>query len=264
MKRQIDDDNAVEYDKRGNGTPLVLLHAFPMSNAMWRVQIDSLAKDFKVIAPNLRGIGATSPFPATPSVEQMAHDVAALLADMNLAQPMILCGLSIGGYVALAFARLYPQRLGALILCDTQAAPDTPEARAKREENIEFAQTHSSSELMERMLPSLLGETTRATRPKVVEAVRQMANDLEPQALVQLLQALRDRPDATPQLGQIKVPTLILCGLEDSITPPEIAKSLAHDIPKAELHLIPQAGHLSNLERPQNFNKHLMTFLHSL
>jgi pimeloyl-ACP methyl ester carboxylesterase len=264
MKRQIDDGNAIEYDKRGNGTPLVLLHAFPMNNAMWRGQIDFLAREFKVIAPNLRGIGTTSPFPSAPSVEQMAHDVATLLADMNLAQPTILCGLSMGGYVALAFARLYPQRLGALVLCDTQAAPDSPEARAKREENIAFAQIHSSSELLERMLPALLGETTRATRPKVVEAVRQMAHDLEPQALVQLLQALRDRPDATPHLGQIKVPTLILCGLEDSITPPEVAKLLAHSIPHAELHLIPQAGHLSNLERPQDFNKHLMAFLRSL
>lgn len=264
MKRQIEDGNAIEYDKRGNGTPLVLLHAFPLSNAMWRGQIEFLAKEFKVIAPNGRGIGATSPFPSTPSVEQMAHDVAALLADMNLAQPMILCGLSMGGYVALAFARLYPQRLGALVLCDTQAAPDTPEARARREENIAFAQIHSSSELLERMLPNLLGETTRATRPKVVEAVRQMANDLEPQALVQLLQALRDRPDATPRLDQIKVPTLVLCGLEDSITPPEVAKSLSQNIPDAQLHLIPQAGHLSNLERPQDFNKHLMAFLRTL
>lgn len=263
MKRQIEDD-AIEYDKRGNGTPLVLLHAFPLSNAMWRGQIDFLAKEFKVIAPNVRGIGATSPFRGTPSIEQMAHDVAALLADMNLAQPMILCGLSMGGYVALAFARLYPQRLGALVLCDTQAAPDTPEARAKREENIEFAQSHSAPELLERMLPNLLGETTRATRPKVVEAVRQMANELEPQSLVQLLQALRDRPDATPHLEQIKVPTLILCGLEDTITPPEISKSLAQSIPNSELHLIPQAGHLSNLERPQDFNKHMMAFLRTV
>ncbi len=266
MKRHIEDAGEIEYDKRGKGTPVVFLHAFPLSNVMWRAQIDLLAKEFKVIAPNARGVGGTSPFTSAPSVEQMAHDLALLLNDMNLAQPIILCGLSMGGYVALAFARMYPQRLSALILSDTQAAPDSPEAREKREENIEFARTHEPSEFFERMLPNLLGETTHTTRRALVEKVRQMMGDttISSAAIVQLLEALRDRPDATPYLEKIKVPTLVMVGYEDTITPPQSGHLLAHYIPKAEIHLIPQAGHLTNLERPQEFNRRLQAFVRGL
>ncbi len=265
MKRQIDDAE-IEYDKRGKGAPIVLLHAFPFSNLMWSAQLDVLAREFKVIAPNLRGVGSTSPFMAQPSIEQMARDVAMLLNDMNLAQPIILCGLSMGGYVALAFARLFPQRLNALILCDTQASPDSPEATAKRNENIEFARTHAPSEFFERMLPGLLGETTRTTRPAIVEKVRQIMNEtpISSPALVQLLEALRDRPDATPDLEKIPVRTLVLAGFEDTVTPPQSAQILADAIPKAEIHRIPLAGHLSNQEAPQEFNRRLQSFVRSL
>lgn len=266
MKRQLEDAGEIEYDKRGKGTPVVFLHAFPLSNAMWHAQIELLAKEFKVIAPNARGVGGTSPFSGAPSVEQMAHDLALLLGDMNLAQPVILCGLSMGGYVALAFARMYPQRLSALILSDTQAAPDSPEARDKREENIEFARTHEPSEFFERMLPDLLGETTHTTRRALVEKVRQMMQDtpVSSAALVQLLEALRDRPDATPHLEKIKVPTLVMVGYEDTITPPQSGHLLAHYIPNAQIQLIPQAGHLTNLERPQEFNRRLQAFIRAL
>ena len=266
MKRQIEDAGEIEYDKRGKGTPLVFLHAFPFSNVMWRAQSDLFAKEFKVIAPNVRGVGETSPFSSAPSVEQMAHDLALLLDDMNLAQPIILCGLSMGGYAALAFARMYPQRLNALVLCDTQAAPDSPEAQEKRQANIEFARSHTPAEFLERMLPSLLGETTQTTRPALVEKIRllMLETPVTSAAIVQLLEALRDRPDATPYLDEIKAPTLVMVGYEDTITPPQSGHLLAHYIPKAEIHLIPQAGHLTNLERPQEFNRRLLSFVRSI
>ncbi len=264
MKRTIEDASEIEYDKFGKGTPLVLLHAFPLCSAMWSGQTEYLEKEFKVIAPNARGIGGTSAFRGAPSVDAMAHDVALLLADMNLAQPVIVCGLSMGGYVALAFARLYPQRLSALVLCDTQAAPDSPAARHNREQNIAFAQKHTSSEILERMLPDLLGETTHTTRPNIVERVRQMAPHAHSSSFVQLLQALRDRPDATPHLANIKVPTLVLAGFEDTITPPTAARFLAENIPHAQLQLISQAGHLSNIENAPDFNRRLLSFLRAL
>ena len=264
MKRQIEDSSEIEYDKSGHGRTLVLLHAFPLSKAMWRAQIDDLCREWKVIAPNFRGIEESSPFEAAPSVEQCAHDLAYLLEEMRIAEPVNLCGLSMGGYVALAFARLYPQRLASLILCDTRANADDEAARLKRDETIAFCQSHSAEEIIERQLPTLLGTTTRATRLNVVSKVKEIARVLDPQSLALCVEAMRDREDSTALLSQIDVPTLVLCGDEDVLTPCEEAKSMAAQIRNSTFHVIHQAGHLSNLENPAEWNKTVKTFLREL
>lgn len=264
MKREIEDGDEIQFEKRGKGTPLLLLHAFPLSGAMWRAQIDLFAKEYKVIAPNLRGIGETSPFADAPSIDQMADDIAALLNEMRLAEPIVLCGISMGGYVAMAFARRHPQRLRALVLCDTRAEADTVEEQGKRDEMIRFASTNSSSDVFAKMAPDILGETTRETKAALVQKIAELSSDHNPQALANLLRALRDRPDATPHLAKIKVPTLVLVGHEDTVAPPTAARTLAKQIPNAQLHLIPQAGHLSNLERPQEFNRLMLAFLREI
>lgn len=264
MKRQIADESWVEYDKHGHGRTLVFLHAFPLSKEMWRAQIDDLGREWRVIALNARGVGETSPFDSAPSIEQSAHDLAELLEEMRIAEPISLCGLSMGGYAALAFARLYPQRLDALILCDTKATADNEEARAKRDETIAFCETHSAQEIIERQLPALLGTTTRATRMNVVAKVQEIARVLDPQSLAHWTLAMRDRPDSSPLLAKIAVPTLVLCGDEDALSPPEEMKAMAAQIPNSTFHVIHQAGHLSNLEHPTEFNKVLKTFLRTL
>lgn len=264
MKREIADGSEIEYDKSGHGRTLVLLHAFPLSKAMWRAQVDDLCREWKVIAPNARGIEESSPFDGAPSVEQSAHDLALLLEEMRIAEPIHLCGLSMGGYAALAFARLYPQRLASLILCDTKASADDEAARAKRDETISFCKSHSAAEIIERQLPTLLGTTTRATRLNVVNKVKDMARVLDPQSLASWTEAMKNRPDSTALLSKIDVPTLVLCGDEDVLTPCEEIKAMASQIPNAVFHVIHQAGHLSNLEHPTEFNKVLKTFLRTL
>ncbi len=264
MKFQVETGGWVEYDAVGQGKPVVLLHAFPLSRVMWRPQVEALQGEYRLLVSDLRGFGGTSPFPGTPSVDAMADDVAALLRALRIAEPVAVGGLSMGGYVALAFARRHPAQLRALILADTRAEPDTPEGKANRDQTIAFAQAHSAAEVIAPMLPKLLGEGTRRLRPEVGEEVRRVAAAQSPAAIVAALQALRDRPDARPGLNAIGVPALVLVGNEDTLTPPAVAQTLAEGIPGAQLVPIAGAGHLSNLEQPAAFNEAVRSFLRGL
>jgi len=261
---QISPDCTMQYSDVGQGSPVVLLHAFPLSCEAWAPQIEALQENFRVIAPSQRGFGGTSPFVGTPSIAQMADDVAALLDALEVSEPVTLGGLSMGGYVSLNFARKYPERLRGLLLCDTKAEGDTPEAKAKRGEMIEFAGTHSTREVVEKLLPTLTGETTRAQRPEVVEEVLRIGAANPRDTIIAALQALRDRPDASGWLGSINVPALVVVGSEDTITPPAIAQSLAERIPGATLSVIDGAGHLANMEQPDAFNDAVGAFLELL
>ena len=168
-----------------------------------------------------------------------------------------------GAYVAMHFARKYPERLRGLILCDTRAEADTTEAKIKRGEMISFAQTHTPREVVEKVMPTLAGETTRRERPEVVEEIFRIGSANSRETIVAALQALRDRPDATTWLGSVDVPALILVGSEDTLTPPAVAQSLAELIPNTTLNVIESAGHLSNMEHPEQFNRAVQLFLNN-
>lgn len=254
MKTQLSTNFAMEHEDAGTGTPLVLLHAFPLSREMWQPQIDALRNDYRILAPDLRGFGGTGLFDGPPSIPQMADDVARLLDKLGVVKPVVLGGLSMGGYVALAFARQYPARLRGLLLADTRAEPDTPEEKANREKLIAFARSHTAGEVFEQLLPKVIGDETRMQRAHVVETVRRIASAQTPSGIIAALQALRDRPDAVPFLGQIQVPTLVIVGSQDVLTPPTMAKNLVNGIPNARLAVINGAGHLANLEKPDEFN----------
>jgi 3-oxoadipate enol-lactonase len=264
MKANIAGRNDIEYDDFGRGQPLVLLHAFPLDRAMWRAQVQDLGADHRVLAPDLRGFGGSSPFLGPPSVEVMADDVASLLDALKITEPVALGGLSMGGYVALAFARRHPLRLRALILADTKAEADDAAAKANRNSLIDFTRDHSAADVIERLLPKLVGEQTRAQRPDVLDEVRRIASAQTPSAIINALQALRDRPDATLSLADIKVPTLVIVGAEDALTPPTVAQVLVERIPRATLVKIESAGHLSNLEYPSQFTEEVRSFLRGL
>jgi 3-oxoadipate enol-lactonase len=252
-------NRTLEYEEKGSGAPLVLLHAFPMTGAMWRDQIDDWSRDFRVIAPTLPASGQS-----TFTLENAARDVADLLDALKINGLIILGGLSMGGYIAFEFAHQFPQRLRALILADTKAEADSPEAKIKRDEMIEFARDHSGAEVFEKMLPNLMGQTTRDSRTDVIEGARQIASTLNSPTLVSLIEALRDRRDSTPILAQIAVPTLVICGDEDIITPPDGARNMAHAIANSRLEIISKAGHLSNLEQPHEFKRVVREFLMQL
>ena len=226
-------------------TPIVLLHAFPQTSAMWREVAESLTGRYEVLTPNLPGFGDAPLHDWT--VDTAADSVAELLADRPRA---IVGGCSMGGYVALAFARRHPARLAGLVLMNTRAEADTLDAKASREINLKLVAEQGTGALVDKMMPRLLGKTTHATRPDIVRQVREIACQQSPAAITAALIALRDRPDATADLKQISVPTLVLYGEDDELIPPEVAQSLAAAIPGAEWGGIAACGHLSPWEAP--------------
>jgi 3-oxoadipate enol-lactonase len=264
MRVDLQPEGWLEVDDVGQGPVVVLLHAFPLARSMWRSQREALAARYRVLTPDLRGFGDSSGVRGTPSVEAWAADVAALLRSLSVGAPVVLGGLSMGGYVALAFVRKYPDRVRALVLADTRAEADTAEARANRDRTIALARSQPPSAVIEQMLPRLLGPSTQTHRPEVAEEVRRIAGAQSPDGIVAALQALRDRPDATTLLGAITVPTLVLVGDEDALTPPAAAATLTNGIPGARLVLLDKAGHLSNLEQPDTFNAAVLSFLDGL
>jgi len=267
----FEDDNrgqtlasGVTFLEAGKGPLVLLLHAFPLSSAMWRQQIEALRNDCRVVAPDLRGFGSSPGFTGAPSVDQMADDAVALLDELKIQAPVVVGGLSMGGYVALAFARRHASRLRALVLADTQAGADDAAAAANRDKMIEFASKNPSPAVIDRMMPVALCANTRTKRPEVVGAVQRIASLQAPAGIVGALKALRDRPDATPMLKEITVPTLVIVGREDALTPPAVAEKLTANIRGARLVVLENAGHYSNLEQPEGFNEAVRTFLASL
>lgn len=249
------------HDEVGHGRPVILLHAFPLSREMWHPQRQALASTCRLLTPDLPGFGDSPLTADTPSVEAMADAVATWLDGLGLREPVVLGGLSMGGYVSLAFARKYGSRLAGLILADTRAEPDDEQARANRDKMIGFASTNPPSAVIEQMLPKLLGPNTLASRPEVVAEVKRIASAQRPAAIVAALQALRNRPDSVPTLARIQVPTLILVGKDDALTPPALSKNMTARIAGAKLVVLEEAGHLANMEQPAAFSEAIQAFV---
>jgi pimeloyl-ACP methyl ester carboxylesterase len=254
---------AIAYQDQGTGPGVVLLHAFPLDSSMWAHQVAALADRFRVIAPDLPGFGGSA-VSAGLTIDSVADVVAELLDHLGMNERVVVGGLSMGGYASLGFARLYPQRVRALILADTKADPDDEAGRANRDRLIQLVADRGPAALVDEMLPKVLAPTTTSARPDVVRLVRETAARQSADGLTTALRALRDRPDARSGLAHISFPTLVLVGDQDVATPPEKARELAATIPNARLVTIPSAGHLSNLEEPVAFTTAVHEFLQSL
>jgi len=262
MRIQISPETSLSYQLTGNGQPIVFLHPFPMDHRLWENQVAHLSPRYQILTPDLRGFGNSDGFGAqTPSIEQMADDLNGLLDALKITEPIVLCGLSIGGYVALRFAQKYFSRLRGLAICDSRAEADTDETKAGRNRMIAFAKEHTSSEIVQKVLSGLLGKTSLRTRPKLIERVQEIGGSQSQQAILDALAALRDRPDATQWLANITIPTLLIFGNEDALAPSHVIKTLTTGLPYATLVKLPQAGHFSALEQPEIFNDALEDFL---
>jgi pimeloyl-ACP methyl ester carboxylesterase len=251
------------YDDVGAGVSVVLLHGFPFNRTLWREQADALADSYRVVTPDLRGHGETTATSEPATMEEMARDVAALLDELKI-ERAVLGGLSMGGYVALAFYRLFPRRVRALILADTRAQADTEEAKRGREETAERALSEGMTAIADAMLPKLLAHTTHMKEPAKVERVREMILTTKPVGAAAALRGMALRRDQTSLLANIFQPALIIVGSEDQITPPADAETLRREIRGSRLHIIEGAGHVSNVERPQEFNAALTKFLRDI
>ena len=249
----------------GQGLPFLLVHGFPLNGAMWNAQIEPLAKYCRVLVPDLRGFGHNDPTPPDQitTMEQMADDLAALLDRLNVDQPIVLAGLSMGGYIALAFHKKYPQRLRALVLTDTRAAADTPTAVQSRQAVAQKILEEGPSVLID-MLPKLFAPGTLNEKPQIVEAAREMILQANPHTTRAALLGMAQRDDSTGHLPEIACPTLLVVGAEDRLTPPAEMRTMAQAIPDARLVEIPDAGHMSPMEQPTAFNTALIDLLTEL
>ena len=249
------------WSEAGGRDVVLFLHGFPFDRRLWAPQLAALPDGWRGIAPDLRGFGESA-CPAEPAytMERHAADMLALLDALDVAQAVV-CGLSMGGYVALAMQRAAPARVRALVLADTRAEPDTAEARTQRAEQAQAIESDGASAFIDGMLPKLLAD---GAAEDVRERVRRMMEGTAPATLVRALHGLAERPDGRPALPAVAVPVLVIGGTEDRITPPDVLRALADAIPGARLELIDGAGHVSNLEAERAFNDALHSFLQSL
>jgi 3-oxoadipate enol-lactonase len=227
---------------------------------MWEGQLALADAGWRVIAPQLRGFDGGAGDPPAVSVDDYAGDVIDLLDALHVDQAVV-GGLSLGGYVAFALLRLASRYVQGLILADTRSQADTPEGVAGRTRLLQLVQDKGPSAVADEMIPKLLGETTRRERPAVVEQVRSLALASSADAIAGAIRALMTRPDSTPLLPSIHVPTLIVVGEEDVVTPPAASEQMHRAIGGSAFVRIPNAGHLSNLERPDLFTAALTDFL---
>ncbi|MBC8162167.1 MAG: alpha/beta fold hydrolase [Roseiflexaceae bacterium] len=244
------------YRDEGQGAPLLLIHAFPLNSVMWEPQIAALAPRMRVIAPDLPGFGQSNYASGDSSLDRYADTLAALLDHLELDRTAVL-GLSMGGYIAFALLRRHAVRVSALVLADTKAGADSDEAKAKRTENAAVAMAQGQAAIAERVLPTLLSPDA----PDSLRAhVRELIDANSREGIAAALRSMARRPDSSDMLAGIAVPTAVIVGEHDTLTPPSESEHLASSIPGATLTVIPGAAHISNLEQPEAFNSALLQF----
>ena len=246
----------LRYDDVGTGLPVLLLHAFPFDRTMWQLQLEPLANaGYRVLAPDLPEFGDTTP--GTEVLRRTRADVIAEFSKRDIEKV-------VGDYPwGLLWFRAPPPS-GSGLLADTKAAPDDSEAKAKRDQLIADVKKGGPVAAAEALLPKLFSETTRAKNPAAIEGARAIVLRQRSAGIIAGLYALRDRPDATPGLASVAVPTLVVVGEHDAVTPPLASARIAGSVPGSELVHIPDAGHLSNIENPEAFNAALIAFLKKL
>lgn len=251
----------------GSGDPLVLLHAFPLNGRMFEPQMAAFSGDRpggrRVVAPDLPGFGRSPRTPAQPDVRYYAEGVRSLLDRLGL-ERVVLGGVSMGGYVAFECMRLFPERVSALVLANTRPDSDSEEARETRKEMALRVAQEGVGVLAEIQMERLLAPATLQNDEELVERVRAMILENSPDGAVAALGAMRERPDSTPLLAEIGVPTLVVGGEEDAISSPEVMSRMADQIPNSRHVSLTRAGHLSNLEAPEQFNAALKEFLEGI
>lgn len=247
-----------------DGPPLLLLHGFPLDHRMWRDQIDALSARSQVIAPDLRGFGRTEIGNGAVTIERMADDLAGLLDELNITEPVVVAGFSMGGYVAFQFFRRYPDRVRGLVLCDTRALADSPEAAAGRRQTAAKVLDQGAGVTAEAMLPKMFSPQTAETQPELVARTRRMMLSCPPAGIAAALNAMAARADARSLLPSIKVPTLVLVGELDAISSPAEMREMAEAIDGARYQVLPGAAHLTPMEKPAEVSAAIATFISGL
>jgi 3-oxoadipate enol-lactonase len=255
----------IAYSDHGIGLPVIFLHAFPLHRAMWDAEMLALLSEerYRLVSLDWRGFGESDMPGEISTMEVLAGDVVALMDHLGI-EKSVLCGLSMGGYVAFAVLRQHAQRVGGLILADTRPAADTPERQADREKVARIAETRGTVAIADLQLPRLISDYTRQHDPLVETRIRQMINAATPPGIAAASRGMARRADSSDLLAGISCSTLVIVGEQDALIPLSEVRTYAERIPGAQFITIPNAGHLSNLEQPDIFVAAISSFLQSL
>ena len=252
----------MNYTERGlpQGLPVVFIHGFPFSHSMWEPQMKALPNNIRAVTYDVRGHGESDVADSIYTIELFVDDLIALLDHLSI-ERAVLCGLSMGGYIALRAFERHAERFKALILCNTRTEADTNEGKVKRSASIRTVKAEGVAAFADGFVKAVFAEKTFQANPSAVEMIRALIKRNSPLGICGTLIALAARTDTTAVLPSIRIPTLILVGAEDKLTPPSASESMRDRIAKSEMHVIPNAAHMSNLENPEEFNAHLIHFL---
>jgi 3-oxoadipate enol-lactonase len=248
---------------KASGLPVVFIHGFPFSQEMWRSQVAELSGDHRVITYDVRGHGESEVGDGQYTIEFFVDDLIGLLDHLRIEKAVVI-GLSMGGYIALRAIERNPERFRGLVLCDTRSEADTNEGKIKRAANIQSVRTDGVKKYAEGFVKAVFASQTFERNPEAVKFIREIIEKTSRIAIAGTLLALASRTDTTESLSKINVPTLILVGEHDALTPVSAVRSMSEKIRQSELHVVSNAAHLSNLENPEEFNKHLSGFLRRL
>ncbi len=270
MKRVDLENLSIAYDEAGEGLPLLCIHGYPLNRHIWQAQWEGVATLVRVIAPDLRDHGDT--ITRRKGVQQapvhrmdlLAEDLAQMLDALQITQPVLLNGLSMGGYVAFAFLRNYPQRVAGLILTATRARPDSDVEKENRLKAIQLVQAQGVEPVVAGMLGRLVSPKTLTDQPSLVARIQEIMMSSSVEGIIGDLKGMMDRQDARPMLAGIRVPVLICQGGDDTIVPLEEAQATRDLIPGSRLAIIPDAGHLLTMEQPEIYNQIVLQFIQEL
>ena len=252
------------YEDSADRVPVLLIHGFPLNNTMWDDQVAGLAHIARLITPNLRGYGFTEPTDVSAfSMEMMATDCMNLLDFLEIEGPVVVAGLSMGGYIAFEICRRFPERVSGLILASTKASADSDEVKASREESARVALTKGVQPVVDGLLPKLLAPASYQDQPELVRDLEEMMLSASAEGVARAQLAMSLRPDSTKDLQGLQVPTLVVHGNEDQLIPVSEAEIMVDGIPGADFSLIEGAGHMVNMEEPLAFNAAVRRFLES-
>ncbi len=255
----------INYNEYGNpkGIPVVFIHGFPFNSSMWTPQIKSISNNYRAITFDVRGHGESDFGDGQYLIEFFVDDLFGLLDNLKI-EKAVLVGLSMGGYIALRAIERNPERVAALVLCDTKSSADSNEAKIKRARQIQIVKSVGIGRFADDFLKAIFSEETFIRLPSIIDMIRNIILKTSPLSVASTLIALAARTDTTQVLPDIKVPTLIMVGEKDTLTTPADALEMKNRIPNSERHIIPNAAHMSNLENTPAFNKHLFDFLEKI
>ncbi|MBP6403357.1 MAG: alpha/beta fold hydrolase [Bacteroidia bacterium] len=257
-------DITISYNDVGEGsTPIIFLHGFPFDKSSWQPQISYFQKTNRVIAYDIRGFGKSTSGNIKESISLFADDLIYFMDGLKI-EKAIVCGLSMGGYILLNAMARFPERFEALILSDTQCLSDSPEMKEKRNQSIKKINENGYPEFAENFVKAVFCAETIKTKLEVVEKIKHVILSTSPKTVIGTLNALAQRWEMCTSLINIAVPVLIICGTEDKVTPLAQSEYLHDNIANSTLHSIANAGHMSNLEQPEEFNRHVEDFISAI